>query len=396
MNSTISKSHLLSIGLAIFSMLFGAGNLVYPVMVGVTTGPNNFLGIMAFILTAVIVPLMGLIAMILFDGNYNAFFGRIGELPGKLLLGASLAVICPIIAIPRIVTLSHVMTAPFLPGFLSDINLFSSFIFAILFLGITFLFTFRENKIVDILGYVISPLLLLSLAIIMIKGILTADAIVPSSLTTWEVIKQNLLRGYETLDLIGTIVFASFVVNVLKKTVGKTEHLSLKKLSVIGLKAGLIGVSCLAFVYIGLSIIGMFHGHGLAHISEGELFRTISFRILGHSGSLIIATAVLMACFSTSIALSAVYGEYLQKTIFHNKISFVHGLILTLVASMPLSIFGLKQVLKLSAGPITFIGYPVIIALTLCNIGYKLFDFKYVKTPVALTFIISTIAYYFL
>ena len=77
--SIISLKQIITIGLAIFSMYFGAGNLMFPIGVGVTSGSDWILGILGFITTAVMLPLVGLIAMVLFDGDYNAFFGRLGK-----------------------------------------------------------------------------------------------------------------------------------------------------------------------------------------------------------------------------------------------------------------------------------------------------------------------------
>ena len=159
----------------------------------------------------------------------------------------------------------------------------------------------------------------------------------------------------------------------------------------IGLKAGTLGVSLLAIVYIGMSMLSMYHGHGMQ--PTGELFRLLAFNVLGSHGAFVIGTAVLMACLSTSIALSAVVAEYFQLTIFNKKVGYVLSLIILLLLCIPLSTFGLDYVLKLTAGPITYVGYPVIIALTFCNLAHKLFKFDAVKLPVAATFVIALVSY---
>jgi branched-chain amino acid:cation transporter, LIVCS family len=162
-------------------------------------------------------------------------------------------------------------------------------------------------------------------------------------------------------------------------------------LAFIGLKSGLVGVSLLAAVYVGMGIIGAYHGHGL-HSSD-ELFRLVSFAILGARGAAIISVAVLMACFSTAIALGTVLADYVQNELFNNRISYIMALIITLLLCIPLSTVGLGYVLRLTGGPITYVGYPMLITLTFCNIAYKLYGFTYVKTPVLLTFIIALLCY---
>jgi len=388
---------LVATGLAIFSMLFGAGNLMYPIDVGLKSGKYTIIGLTGFLLTAVLLPLMGLVAMILFNGNYKAFFSRLGKTPGKIMIALCMIIIGPGLVIPRIVSVAHVMVAPFLPiTALQSTGLLPLFLFSLLFLAITFLGSYKENNIVDILGYFISPALLISLAIVIIKGFLTATTPVAATAPPTQLFKESLFNGYQTLDLLGTIFFASIIITILKnKFYGPNcSSICLKKLAIFGLKAGAIGVSLLAIVYFGMSFLGAYHGHGLLSINAGQAFKVIVFRVIGRYGAAILGTATLMACLSTSIGLSAVVAEYTQKNIFKNKIGYITALILVLLASIPLSTYGLDAVLAITGGPLVFIGYPVLIALTFCNILYKLFGFKYVKIPVFLTLVITFTAYY--
>lgn len=388
------QSNIVSTGLAIFSMLFGAGNLMYPIQVGLESGDKNFFGMLGFSLTAVCLPIAGFVGMILFNGNYKNFFERLGKPIGNAFILACMFIIGPIVAIPRITTLSHTMIAPFLPLALQSINPYSSFLFCIIFLGITFLAAYKENRIVDVLGNVISPLLLASLSIIIIKGFFTGSAAIVSPEAASDIFKTNFMRGYQTLDLLGALFFSSIVLGVLKNTMETRIHNNPHVLALIGLKAGTIGVSLLGIVYLGMSFLGVYHGQGLGAANEGELFRMISFHVLGGYGAAIIATAVLMACLSTSIALSAVVAEYLHSEVFKYKVGYVPSLILVMLSCVPLSTAGLGKVLALTGGVITYVGYPVLIVLTFCNIAYKLVGFRPVKFPVGLTFAITMISYY--
>ena len=392
----IFQNHIISTGLAIFSMLFGAGNIMYPLAAGAESGSQAILGVGSFLITAVLLPLIGLVAIILYDANYRKFFDRLGTIPGETFIFICMIIIGPLLAIPRITTLSHTMLAPSLSFIgLNHITLYTSFVFACLFLGITFLLTFRESNIVNILGYVISPLLLIALTVIIVKGFFGADEVVQNLQPAGQIVKRNLLRGYETLDLLGTIFFSAMLFTILKKTMGKKFETNQRLRMSIGLKAGTLGVVLLGLVYCGMGFLGAYYGHGLDTLNAGALFREISTRILGIHGAFVIAIAVLMACLSTSIALSAVVAEYIEETITKHKLGFVPALILVLLLCIPLSVFGLDAVLALTAGPITYIGYPVLIVLTLCNISYKLFGFTPVKIPVLLT-LIGTITTYFI
>lgn len=391
----VSQSDIVLTGLAIFSMLFGAGNLMYPIEAGMKSGSHLTIGLSGFMITAILLPLAGLIGMILFNGNIDEFFNRLGKPVGQTLLGLCVIVIGPLIAIPRIVTLSYTMISPFLPfSFFSQPGILPSFVFTLLFLALTFLATFRENKIMQILGYIISPTLLFSLLIIIIKGITTADSAILNNASRAQVFTSNLMGGYETLDLLGTIFFASIILHILKNTLGHAMENNTRLLAIVSLKSGIIGVSLLGLVYVGMGILGAYHGHDLSHIvTTDTLFREIAFKIMGSYGAALIGTAVLMACLSTSIALSAVVAEYVENKVCKQKISFASALLLTLITCVPLSIAGLGYVRKITGGPLLYVGYPVLITLTLCNIAYKLWGFKPVKLPVLITFLITLTSY---
>lgn len=382
----IISSEILSTGLAIFSMFFGAGNLMFPINAGLVAGDQNVWAIAGFIITAVLLPLAGLIAIVLFQGDYYEFFNRAGRFFGPFFVFLSLWVIGPVIAMPRIVTLSYTMISPFIP----DISLL---MFSILFLVLTFLATYKESKILKFLGTIISPLLLISLGIIIIKGFISGNQVTTTDQSALNVFWKNLRDGYQTLDVLGGIFFSSFIITILKKQYSVPGKHDFKKFALISLQSGILGVTLLGIIYIGLSYLGVYFGHGLEFINEGQLFSAVSFRVLGTHGAAIIAIAVLMACYSTIIALAGVFAEYVTNDIFKNKISYSSGLIITLALTLIPSLFGLGTILKFSK-PIIFIIYPAIIVLTLLNIAYKLFDFKPVKIPVIITLLISFITYF--
>lgn len=392
MNKSIAKKDLISLSLAIFCMLFGAGNLIFPLTVGRNAGSLTSFGMIGFLLTGILLPLAGLVGMILFDGNYKDFFYTLGKKVGSFLIFISMLIMGPIVVIPRCITLSHTMIAPFLPiSALQNITPYSSFIFSLLFLAITFLATYKRGRIVAILGNIIAPILLSSVTFIIFKGIHTTNNPLTPTLCPFFVLKNGFMMGYQTLDLLGAIFFSSIIIAILKQKTRPTE--SVNSLALNGLKAGLIGLSLLASIYIGMSILGALHGHNFMNINSGELLRSISFCILGTKGALIISIAVLLASISTTIGLGSIFAEYIRSTIFHNSISYIQSLCLTFILCIPLSTIGLKYILTITNGPITHIGYPVIISLTLSNIAYKLWQFNHTKITVLITFLFALLHY---
>jgi len=372
------------IGLAIFSMLFGAGNIMLAINVGMRAGLHFSWANFAFLLSAVVMPIAGLVGVILFNGNYNKFFNRLGTIPGQLLVFLIMLIIGPLNVIPRIITLSYTMLEQFLPS-----N--SLAYFSIAFLAITFLATFKESKVIGLLGKFISPILIVALTTIIGFGIFKSGSIIPTDSSIWEIFWRESKYGFVTFDLLGTIFFGSIVINLLKEN--RTEQLDNKSTLLAALYGGLVGSGILGLIYMGLAWIGNKHSYGLICGNEGELLREISLRILGPWGLMFMAVAVLMACFSTAIALMVVVSEYIQKNIFQSKISYTTSLIIVHVASYFPSTMGLSTALRLSIGPVASIIYPIVMMVTACNLAYKFWNFKPIKTLTLATAIGSTVLY---
>jgi branched-chain amino acid:cation transporter, LIVCS family len=377
----VLKSTVVTAGLAIFSMLFGAANIMFPVQAGVNSGSKFIWGITGFLTTAVLLPVVGLIAVILFNGDYDAFFARLGRVPGMIAVGFCMSVIGPFIAMSRVVTLSYTMLAPFLPSI-------SLPIFSVLFCGLTFAATYRENKIIDLLGHVISPTLLISLGIILIKGLLNPMALTPVDTPGWQVFYEQAQLGYLHLDLLGGIFFASIVLTILKNNMKDHNDYNVKTLAWTGMKAGFFGCFLLALVYTGMALLGAFYGSTIEASNGAELFSRISFKIMGTGGALVIATTVAMACFSTIIALATVLSEYVQQELAGNRISYIQSLTVVLGLTSVISCYGLDSIMAFSL-PIIFTCYPVIVVITFINIAYKLWGFQPIKLPVLAALVAS-------
>lgn len=371
------QSTVVTAGLAIFSMLFGAANLYIPVQVGAASGMQYMWGIAGFLSTAVLLPVIGLIAIILFNGSYDDFFQRLGVVPGKFVIAFCMAVIGPFIAMSRIVTLSYTMLSPFLCGM--PLALFS-----VLFCGLTFAATYQENKIIDLLGKFISPALLISLGIIIVKGLLNTTITPSIACTTgcFHLFYEQAKTGYETLDVLGSIFFASIVLSILKKNAQDNDDYNIKTLAWTGMKAGFLGCTLLGIVYTGMALLGVFYHQGIVASNGAALFSAISFKILGSYGALVIATAVGMACFSTIVALATVLAEYVQQEVTHNKISYIQSLAGVLISTVAISCYGLDAILCFSR-PIINTFYPVVVIITFVNSIDKIYNSNLIK-PAAL------------
>jgi len=387
---TRSRRAVLPVGLAIFAMFFGAGNIVFPLALGQFTQDKTIYGILGLIITAVLVPLIGLLAMMLFTGDYAAFFRRIGKIPGFFVTVSILGLIGPFGGIPRCITISFSTLDAF--GF-QPIKWINLLIFSIFSCVLLFLFTYKPRRILALLGYLLTPLLLLSLALIVGKGLISMPAPDATSHTRWAVFTQGFLDGYNTLDLLAAFFFSSVVLLCLKKNDGKESILQEQKsMLIVAILGSLISATLLSLVYICFSFLAAGYSNVLVSVDSDQLLGTLAFQLLGPYAGLIATIAVCFACFTTEIALTAIFAGFLHKTLFKEKISYKAALFLTLSVSLLVSTLRFSGISAFLV-PIVQVCYPALIVLSILNIFYKLYDFKPVKRFFYGTIVITLIVY---
>lgn len=362
--------------LTIFAMLFGAGNLMFPLRLGIECGSQTVWGFAGFVLTGVVLPLLGLLAIVSFSGDYTKFFGRIGKIPGFLMTLFCMMVIGPFVVLPRIVTLSYEMLQPFLPAMTPGV-------FAVFFLLLVLIATYRPGKLLDIIGKVLSPLKVASLALIVLIGVLTGGELATSVEPGWELFARGAQYGYLTLDLLGAIFFGSIVVNLLTLYADASERISTRDAVKITAISGVFAATLLAIIYAGMSYLGAAHGQELCHLNEGQIFSLITFKVLGSYGALLVGLTIFLACFTTTVSLTAVVADYVRRELFDEKISYSIALAMVLSICAVIARHGLSTILAVSI-PVIVAVYPVIIMITVCNLAYALWGIKTIKVPVAL------------
>lgn len=376
-----SDSMVLKTGLAIFAMLFGSANLIFPIKIGALSGSQTFIGLIGFILSGILIPITGLISMVFFDGDYKAFFHRIGKMPGDILIFLCMLAIGPLIAMPRIITFSYSALTPVLG------TKFPLIAFSIIFAVITFSFAYKKSSVIDAIGKILSPLLLLSLGGIFIIGYIFKDGPQISNLPALDVFNTGISTGYSTLDLLGTIFFGYIAISILY-TNEQLKNKGSRYIAKTMLYSSAVAGTLLALIYGSLAYLGTWYGSEFALQEPGSMFINTVLNIVGPQGAAILGLTVFLACLTTIIALVSVVGEYLRNDVLKNKLCYITCLIIVLAMSVYLSQYSLGMILYYS-DPIINIAYPILIVLTFCNLAYKLWNFKPVKIPVLITLILS-------
>jgi LIVCS family branched-chain amino acid:cation transporter len=369
---------IISLGIALFAMFFGAGNVIFPLDLGRILGDHVIFGIFGLFLSAVLMPLIGVFAGVLYQGDYRSFFGRLGKIPGELMTLACMVTIGIFGAIPRILTVAHAALAWYLPF----IPLWAFTIVAGLVILLAIL---QENNVVTVIGKFLGPIKIVLLTGIIIAGFLVPGSLEQTAFTSGQALWNGFIEGYSTLDLLGAIFFAKLIM------VGvKHQHGVSRKLLIDLCKAGGVGAFLLGTMYVGFMYTSAMHGYEVAFVSRKHLMFALGDLLLGRLG-LLLGITIVLATLTTAIALSAVFADYLSTDLLKKKISYRTAAILSVAVACAFANLGFEGIMNYIE-PMAFICYPAMIVLSLVNIAHKLFGFKPVKTPVFAT-LIGTFAF---
>ncbi|PIS03437.1 MAG: hypothetical protein COT85_00195 [Chlamydiae bacterium CG10_big_fil_rev_8_21_14_0_10_42_34] len=366
------KISVFSTGLALFSMFFGAGNLIFPLILGNLAGTNTPYAIVGLAISAVIFPFLGLIAMMLYSGDIVVFLKRLGKWPAWMLLLVLQLSQGPFGAMPRLVTLMHASIKPYFPSLTLSV-------FSLLICGAIFLLILRPQRIIHLLGSVLTPLLLLTLGALIVFGVLSA----PDAQTSVEAgsthFFEGLKMGYQTTDLIAALLFATVILPHLSQ--GTTDRKVIRRRMT---QASLIASTLLMVSYIGLCWISAHHSWTLGASAPEDLLQKIAEKILGPFGSFVSSAAIFLACLTTALSLASVFSQYLKKDLFKEQIGNGWSLIVTLGVTALLANLGFSGIVKLW-GPLLEVLYPALIVLCIFNIAHRIYQVKTLRVPVFFT-----------
>ncbi|MCA4775681.1 branched-chain amino acid transport system II carrier protein [Empedobacter stercoris] len=364
-------NNVLTLGFALFAMFFGAGNLLLPPMIGVEVGSNYFVAMLAFGLTGILLPFTGILSVVFSGNNFNDLGNRVDKRLAAILGTIIMICIGPLIAIPRTAaTTFEVGIKPFFPTL-------DPIWGSMIFFAITILLAIRPSKVVDVIGNYLTPVLLVLLFLLITMGILnpTAD-FMPSELTMMQSFSKGFIEGYQTLDVLASVIFAGIIIAAARNK-GYTDTKSKSQIVII---SGLLSTTCLLFVYGGLIYLGATSGETNPTITRAELLIEISRNTLGHYGLIAIALCMAFACLTTSIALTSAVGTFFGR-LTNGKLSYSVLVVLCTLISFGLSIKGVDEIINFAYPPLAFV-YPITITLVI----YIVLFGKIVKSKIPFVF----------
>ncbi len=352
------KNEGLVIGFALFSMFFGAGNLIFPPFLGIISGQSWISSMLGFLITGVGLPFLAIFALTKTNGSIYEFAGRVSKPFSMIFNSALILAIGPLLAMPRTgATTFEMGVKPFFPGYNSWI--FSA-IFAIIFFGLTLFFAIKPSKMLDRLGKFLTPVILLILAAIIIKGIFAPFGGINEEVVLANPFSRGFLEGYQTMDTLAGIIFGAVMIDLIRnKGYEGKEHTSML------FKSSVVAAIGLAVVYAGLIFLGAQAGsmYGI-DIERTALLGVVARLTLGSSGQLLLGLLVAFACLTTSIGLAATVGNYFSK---HTSLKYEHIIIATCIFSALFSVAGVGMIVKLSVPVLVFV-LPIAITLIVLNV----------------------------
>ncbi|MED5523184.1 branched-chain amino acid transport system II carrier protein [Gallaecimonas pentaromativorans] len=355
MAKELKGADVLALGFMTFAFFLGAGNMIFPPLAGLQSAGDLSSSIVGFLMTAVGLPLLTIIAVALAGGGLETLSK---VLPKGLSLALCIAIyliLGPFFATPRTGLVAYKLG--FSP-FISNPDWLTQALYSLGFFALTFYLAIRPGKLLSVVGKVITPVLLVLLAAIAVMLVFHPLGEMGSSNAAWHKapFAKGFLEGYMTMDTLGALLFGLVIVNALKSRGVEDRKAQFRYLCMAGAMAA-IG---LALVYITLFFLGATSGHLVANPKDGaDVLVPAIEALFGPAGLYLLATVVTLACLTTAVGLTSSCAEYFNAALGLN-LKLVAAVVATgsaLVANV-----GLSQLIAISV-PVLFFVYPVAIAL---------------------------------
>lgn len=384
MEKKLTKFEFFSLSILLFGMFFGAGNLIFPPILGYKAGDKTLISFLFFSLTAIIFPILAIVAVAKSDGMQK-LASRVNPKFALLYTIAIYISIGPGLALPRSGAVPFEMTIfQYLPEGV-DVNI-SRLIYTFVFFAVSYFVALSPSKLVDRSGKVLTPLLLLLVFLLLVGIVVKNPAQIAPAKTEYASSPAivGFLEGYNTLDAIAGLNFGLVIAYTLRNYSIKEKSKVVK----YTLKSGLIAGTVLFIVYSILSYIGMNVSGVSENLENGaQVITYLSKYVFGDFGVALVILLFTLACLTTAIGLVVSISEY-----FASIFTFLgqKGWTLVIVIiSFVLSNFGLNTILQFSV-PILYTLYPFSLVLIIMGVLHDKVKFtkaSYVSVAVVTFFI---------
>ncbi|EKT53565.1 branched-chain amino acid transport system II carrier protein [Providencia sneebia] len=359
----LTSRDIIALGFMTFALFVGAGNIIFPPMVGLQAGEQVWTAALGFLVTGVGLPVLTVIALAKVGGGIEALSTPIGKTAGILLAVVAYLSVGPLFATPRTATVSYKIGIAPLFGGESDISLL---IYSVVYFVIVIGISLYPGKLLDSVGHVLAPIKMLALAILGVAAVFwPAGQPMPSTDEYRDMAFSNgFINGYLTMDTLGAMVFGIVIVNAARSR--GIENSSL--LTRYTMWAGLIAGVLLTLVYLSLFKLGENSASIIPNPQDGaDILHTYVQYTFGDYGSFFLAVLIFVACIVTAVGLTCACAEFFSRYV---PISYRNLVLILGLFSMLVSNLGLSKLIAFSV-PVLVAIYPPCIVLILLSFTLK-------------------------
>lgn len=359
----------LAVGFMLFALFLGAGNIIFPPQLGQNAGTEFMPAMLGFLITGVGLPLLGIVVVAKNGGDLQTIANRIHPVFAIIFTSIVYLSIGPLFAIPRTAAVSYeVGIAPHLADIAG--GKLPLLITTFVFFAICLYLAINPTKLVDRIGKILTPALLVVILLLAIKTFLSPMGVFgePHGEFDTKAFSIGFVEGYFTMDALASLVFGILIVQSLQAR-GIMER---GKQVTITVFAGIVAALGLSFVYISLGYLGVTSTDSIGYIGDGAAIITAASKVLyGNAGLIILSLVITLACITTAVGLISANATFFAK-LFPSMSYKTLAVVFTLFSFL-ISNFGLSTLLAITLPVLLFI-YPIAIVLMLLVLVDKAFN----------------------
>lgn len=378
-NQSLSPRQSVAVGITLFSMFFGAGNLILPPMLALQAGTSTVPAMIGFLVAGIGLPVLGIVAVALV-GTARELADRVHPLFSSVFVAAIYLAIGPCLAIPRTSSTAFEMLIPLFPqgAPIGTIRL----VFSIAFFAVAYALAMHPGTLTKLLGRITGPALILLLVMVVGSSLVSPAGVAQAPQAPYNSAApiQGFLTGYQTMDLLASLTFGLVIAENIKELGVSDSHGLMREISRAGIVAGIL----MALVYCGLAQVGASFGSVMPHATNGAALLTASATLhFGIAGTVIIAAIYLLACLNVCIGLISCCGTYFAETFGAaapdaqtrtlGRIPYAGWAAAFTVFSCVVSNVGLDAILTFSV-PLLNALYPVSIVFVIMGMAHRVCD----------------------
>lgn len=367
MKTKLERSESLLLGVTLFGLFFGAGNLIFPVHLGQLAGSKVILATIGFIITGVTIPILAVasVGMTHSNGLFRMCEKKVGTKFSYFFTTLLYLTIGPFFAIPRCCTTTFTSGVYPLLGNLNE--RVCLLLFSFIFFSLVLFFSLKPREIMTWVGKVITPAFLIFFGVLLVSALAKSNTLISSIAPEDSYIGNSfvngLLEGYNTMDAIAGLAFGVIIVNCIRDLGIHDGKIVAKEI----IKSGIVTAILMSGIYLATTILGA-KSRGIFEISEngGIALAEISEYFLGKIGLIVLAFTIGLACLKTAIGLVCSCSQMFVK-MFPNTLSYKKWTVVFSTFSFVISNFGLTTIIGYSVPVLMFL-YPIAIVLILVGI----------------------------